>query len=510
MTPPQPEPVQVQQQPSPVSPKDYKAARSQRRGAGLERRPPSFIGDVEVKEVRIPGPFPLHRFLTSDPKLLSAFLEYQSFFDWCGLSRVSKATMSTIARHRPLREVVLERYLRTVGYRRWAWGDADPLSLSLRDLNDYMRGVTFPTYEYARYADAFNQQQRLPAGERDIGLAETVCALRGATRAYNRVVLRLRAQGERQVKEPLPASRPPSPSVMSHGHSTVSGHASSSRGSPVRGSTGFRSPLFTLRRAPLLRVFVPSPEGDWLSDASILECEAELRRAGVMQHMRLGDVAWDIAVGDEGNAGRLIWDGSYLIDLDYTYSPVGDTPRYIPSMAFSPSYFHRVIRTGPSSQNPIVRVDISPWGQEIAANLQLLQDRARTETPQGAYHNVVRWVHRSSFIVRPRRSGGSSVGHGGSSVGHGARPPSSRIPIRGQDGLFVDPGWYGTIVVETEGTNEALADLQERSGPGAFPPRAGGPVKRDVDNRDVFRIVRERSRPGEIWLRTVSTKERIV
>ena len=306
-----PKPRRVQQPLSPVSPEDYKTARTGRRGAGLERRPPSFIGEVEVKETRIPGPFPLHRFLTSDPALLGAFLQYQTFFEWCMLSRVSKATMSTIARSRPLREEILERFLHTVGYRRWAWGDADPLSLSLRDLNDYMRGVTLPTYEYARHAEAFNQQLKVPAEQRDLVLAETIAALRAATRAYNRVVLRLRAQAERQAREPLPQSRAPSPSAMSHGHSTMS-HASS-RGSPVRGSSGFRSPLFTLRRAPLLRVFVPSPEGDWLSDASILECEAELRRAGAMQHMRLGDVAWDIAVGDEGNAGRLIWDGSYLI-----------------------------------------------------------------------------------------------------------------------------------------------------------------------------------------------------
>lgn len=29
--------------------------------------------------------------------------------------------------------------------------------------------------------------------------------------------------------------------------------------------------------------------------------------------MRMGDVVWDVAVGDEGNVGRLVWDGSYLI-----------------------------------------------------------------------------------------------------------------------------------------------------------------------------------------------------
>ena len=78
-------------------------------------------------------------------------------------------------------------------------------------------------------------------------------------------------------------------------------------------SVPFQSPLFRLRRAPLLQVFVPSPDGDWLSDTSVLECEAELKRAGVLHLMRAGDVVWDVAVGDEANVGRLIWDGNYLI-----------------------------------------------------------------------------------------------------------------------------------------------------------------------------------------------------
>lgn len=78
----------------------------------------------------------------------------------------------------------------------------------------------------------------------------------------------------------------------------------------------FQSPLFRLRRAPLLQVFVPSPDGDWLSDESILECEAELKRAGVLHLLRAGDVVWDVAVGDEANIGRLVWDGNYLIVSD--------------------------------------------------------------------------------------------------------------------------------------------------------------------------------------------------
>ncbi|KAF9481792.1 hypothetical protein BDN70DRAFT_893112 [Pholiota conissans] len=115
------------------------------------------------------------------------------------------------------------------------------------------------------------------------------------------------------------------------------------------------------------------------------------------------------------------------MDLDYTYSTIGDLPKYLPSLTFPPSYFHRVIRTGAQTTNPIVHINISPWGEEIILNLQLLQDRVRTETTSA----------RSS-------------------------PANGRIPIPGSNNLFINSEWYGTIVVETEGTNEVPADLQDR------------------------------------------------
>lgn len=66
-------------------------------------------------------------------------------------------------------------------------------------------------------------------------------------------------------------------------------------------------------------------------------------------------------------------------DLEYAYSRSGDLPKYLPTLAFPPSYFHRVVRTM-GSGNPICHIDIAPWGEEIATNLQLLQDRMKTET----------------------------------------------------------------------------------------------------------------------------------
>jgi hypothetical protein len=83
--------------------------------------------------------------------------------------------------------------------------------------------------------------------------------------------------------------------------------------------------------------------------------------------------------------------------------------------------------------------------------------------------------------------------------GNYSGPVTPRIPIPESNGLFVDPGWYGTIVVETEGTNEALADLQDRCGPGAFPPRPQGVNGRQInrDQKKVFRILREKR--WELW-----------
>ncbi|TFK23848.1 hypothetical protein FA15DRAFT_681011 [Coprinopsis marcescibilis] len=481
--------------------------------------------------------FFLFKEFLSNPQLLSYLLSFMSFYDWCLLSAVSREIRIMLVQSTPLREEVLERFLKT-------------------DLADYMRGVSTPSHEYARVAKMYVHSLTVHPTVRDSSLEHTVRRLTASTRAYTRVVLRLRAQAEKEASvasanpqrsqsttspppsaanaakavngysngygnghgapsrsTSRPSSRAPSPTMSnySHSHSQFS-HSNSGtiHQNSSQTSLAFRSPLFRLRRAPLLRVFVPSPEGDWLSDKSVLDCEAECKKAGVLHLMRMGDVIWDIAAGDEGNVGRLVYDGKYLIDLDYTYNPIGDLPKYIHTLAFPPSYFHRVIRTGPVTSNPVAHIDISPWGEEIAANLQLLQDRVKTETPQGAYHNVVRWVHRSSFVIRPP----ARVMQRGQSINGRSQPHTPRIPIPETENLFIDPGWYGTIVVETEGTNETLADLQARCGPRAFPPRPKplNPVvaKAAEENRKVFRILREKSRPGEIWIKAVSVKERIL
>lgn len=192
---------------------------------------------------------------------------------------------------------------------------------------------------------------------------------------------------------------------------------------------------------------------------------------------------------------------------------MGAVPRYLHSLSFPPSYFHKIIRCGTGVEaDPIVQIDISPFGEQIAANLQLLQERVAMDTyvtpwsvlpllidvlrPQGNRHTVLRWSHRSFFRVP---SVYRSLTH-------------LNIPIPNTTGLFIHAEWAGTIVVEAEGTNEGLAELQARCGT-AFPQfrKPATPViPGKPEYSRVFRLVRDRSKPGEIWIRVVREKDRVM
>lgn len=238
-----------------------------------------------------------------------------------------------------------------------------------------MRGVSIPSHQYAVYAKAWlNAKQQLQKQPEDEYIRFNLKAataqkslLASSCRAYTRVVLRLRAQAEAMerdgdLEEAVYQFSPPqsSTSVNARAHAQIQGRRSASRiragtasrpaspaalsishsqhghGLPTNSlgkvnryeraanvslNSRFRSPLFRLGHAPCLRVSVPSPEGAWLSDASVLECEKELKRAGVVPLLRVGDVVWDVAVGDEGNVGRMVWDGNYLIVSAFSRLP---------------------------------------------------------------------------------------------------------------------------------------------------------------------------------------------
>jgi hypothetical protein len=340
--------------PPPASPEEYSRARARRRGTWLEKSVPDDI--AELAEETKPTFYPLLQHL-QNRELFTELLTHFSFCEWLVLwGGVSKAIRQALDSDPALCDVAFERYLGTVGYARWSWSNPEPIRITLAEMRAYMRGVSKPVHVYAQ--TSFSILSSPPSEEN----ARLIHDMKKETRAFNRIVIRLRAQAEADVEQnavrrrrSIGQAQPPQrqnngpPLSWSAGKAQGQGgrHRSASRHSsrapsPTNSmwsqgagsqahlplgitptSGGFKSPLFRLRRAPLLRVFVPSPEGDWLSDAGVLECETELRKAGILPLLRVGDVIWDTALGDEGNVGRLIWDGRYLIVRDaFLKSPI--------------------------------------------------------------------------------------------------------------------------------------------------------------------------------------------
>ncbi|KAG8924173.1 hypothetical protein FRC02_010612 [Tulasnella sp. 418] len=95
--------------------------------------------------------------------------------------------------------------------------------------------------------------------------------------------------------------------------------------------------------------------------------------------------------------------------------------------------------------------------------------------------------------------------------------PPAVLPDGTRQPVLIDPGWVGNLVIEAEGTNEGLADLQARCGDAVmlFPAKTiwKGEGPRPMQGRGIgrspFRLLRGQSRPGEIWLRCIREKERI-
>jgi len=260
--------------------------------------------------------------------------------------------------------------------------------------------VSIPVHRYAEIAET-----ALANKATDGTKSRIVRLLASSTRAYCRVILRLRAQAEAEAADEVASGKSSRASPDGGSSSNLRPVSPLMRAQmpPRSWKAIFQSPLYRPGHAPLLRVFVPSLEGPWLCDDSVVACEKELKRAGVLSLLKAGDVVWDTAVSDEacfGNVGRLVWDGNYLIvsdsterlqfvcgyvtdgirshkDLDYTFSNAGEVPPYLHSFSFPPSYFHRVLR---SAGNPIVQLDIRPWGREVAMNLHLVQDKGHAET----------------------------------------------------------------------------------------------------------------------------------
>lgn len=535
-------------------------------------------------------------FASTGPAVLERIVAHLDCADVKALRQSCRAVRSAFDADEG-REVLLRRFLEPVGYRTWqrqqpmaasmaisasrgsnissvapSIGPArsnnsgssgnslapekDPLPLNFADIEAFLMSADLAT-EYAQVAADW----KLFSHEMDPRVPRLA---RASTRAYSRVLNRLRMQPSGKANSSGASSiirpRSTSPNLRSSSSSTATSTTTStttgrdaerlrslntlqatspnlSLTSPTRsGWATPQSPALSVAtqhtlgpqyniasplrsgKAPVQRVWAPMVDASYMSDDDIARMERELFLAGVWPFLRRGDIVSNLAVPDEANHGKMIFDGQYLRDLAVTFDPIGHLPSWLNLFLYSPGFYHNIIRA--STPSPVVYLDILPWREQIVSSLRLVQDHVETITPTGARYRIGKWVYRSSAIVKAGQ-------------------------IISDEGVqCTDEGWEGQIVFETDGIQEHAKDFIARcAGPRATPQakatllaavlggeegnphtvaanRKGSeailknPAVRDAEGKRVpactpFAVLRERSRPGLIWLRPVMEREKV-
>ncbi|TNY22381.1 hypothetical protein DMC30DRAFT_349037 [Rhodotorula diobovata] len=324
---------------------------------------------------------------------------------------------------------MLERFLGSQGYRRFARrattsGKAggylpseNDITLDLRDLSAFRAALRVSPDEYAHLARAYTHD---PARFSPASLR----LARATTRAWNRVVLRLRLQSVL----PSSAFAPPAFPELAQSSAAL---------------------VYKPGRAASLRVWVPTRSGEsWMADGEVIECEREVwRSSGAWAQLRRGDVVANVAIPAFGNVGTLVFDGKFLRDLSFEFDVVGHLPAWLNMLGFSPSHFHNIVVA--SSSNPVFYLSLAPYVAAVRESLSLCKDRVSVSSPQGNYL-VSRYVYRAALHLLAGQIIGDAAGAGGAGPGG--------IEV-------VHPDWAGQIVVEAEGTTEAATLLLARVRP---------------------------------------------
>ncbi|POW11609.1 hypothetical protein PSTT_05150 [Puccinia striiformis] len=368
--------------------------------------------------------------LVCHPDIFRKIICHLDYLDFFSLSQISHEFQEELEDDPRLREIILKRYLSVFGYRslsaqfRTGHGQRELVTISLKDLANFNAGLEFESLELIAYA-----KQALNPKGLDYRTAKMI---RSSNRAHNKLVAYLRAIEE---LDPVPVSQ----------HRSAAAHRHA-------GNVIYRS-----GKAALFKVWVPCAD-HWMSNEELAECERELWRSQVWSYLKKGDVCWNLAIGDFGNEGKLLFDGRFLRDLNFEFDEVGHLPSWLNMLDFSPSYFHKIISS--STTSPIFYLDLSSFKEEIRKSLRLSEDKIEVASPQARYR-VQRWVYRSVI----------------------------KIP-RGK--------WEGYVVIEVEGTSEHANDLLKRCCVHSDGSKKATP----------WRIIREKSRPGKLWIRPVNDDEK--
>ncbi|KAI0749812.1 hypothetical protein C8Q80DRAFT_648380 [Daedaleopsis nitida] len=262
-----------------------------------------------------------------------------------------------------------------------------------------------------------------------------------------------------------------------------------------RGASAHDLSLATSRiRAPVLRVFVPCAD---LNDAAITQCEEQLIRGGLWEHLSDGDIVCNFGYvppvqSEDGEGERQKWlmfNGYCLVPYIPPSAPPLENPLTLPS----PFYFAHILpafvdpvfifalpqQTSPSPQR-------SPPGSSHGTHGQSRPSRLTIYEPRPD----MKLVNASTRVPSPQSPAGFAMVRKYMWL--------ARIPYVGpgsgtEAGMALGRGWHGEWVLEAEGTREGRQSLVEALSHGTVGP--------GLKKRDQWVVVREKSGGGKLWLK---------
>lgn len=172
-------------------------------------------------------------------------------------------------------------------------------------------------------------------------------------------------------------------------------------------------------------------------------------------------------------------------------------PSWFNVMKFPLMYYHNVLQSS-TLQRPVVFLDLLPFRDELMQNLELSQQvvpgekyalrkwmaHAHATIPPPA-HRLAQWEHAQA----PLSFDPSSYFHPpptdcAGTTGRETRSSTFTEAYLAQMARAIHPSWHGRLVLELDGTSEALHDLIVRcAGPRADPRTSKALLERVLDPR---------------------------
>ncbi|KNE98614.1 hypothetical protein PSTG_08166 [Puccinia striiformis f. sp. tritici PST-78] len=264
-----------------------------------------------------------------------------------------------------------------------------------------------------------------------------------------------------------------------------------------------QSDLYSSGKVPVFRLWMPCASNR-MSKADLLKCEVEMLRSKVHSFFRIGDIFCNMAIGSSDNAGRLIYDGQHLHELQYVWDPVGHLPDWLNMFQFPPSFYHHTIKS--SNLNPIFYLDLTDYKEQLINSLSLA---SLNEPHKISHESSQEGMHTYLGLIEIRAGAQTGVLEGIEDFLNNDQEYNNHQEV-------IHPGWIGKLTIEIQVSSADKLDhlilsrfnksrlvdfLSPAFDHSSKETRCKVLSQMKAAQLSPWRVIRQKSSPGMVWIR---------